>query len=203
VGDHLRILLGAVVFLHFLGLACKSNSALCLNVEGFQNSVVSVDVALSSSVMPPLITSLRLAVEAADEFITSREQRRAYISPDALRTYKVPAGSWVILDTGKRHAAVLQLWPRATADIEGMSTFSLSGRSEMISLAVYVRSNRFPAGTDGNVDIHLFEPSSARIIKSIILSSSGSTEDLSGREKDWLISYLKEELGKSRGLGKD
>jgi AAA family ATPase len=146
--------------------------------------------------MPPIITSLRLAIEAADEFITSREQRRAYISPDALRTYKVPAGSWVILDTGKRHAAVLQLWPRATADIEGMSTFSLSGRSEMISLAV-------PAGTDGNVDIHLFEPSSARIIKSIILSSSGSTEDLSGREKDWLISYLKEELGKSRGLGKD
>jgi len=71
--------------------------------------------------MPPLITSLRLAVEAADEFITSREQRRAYISPDALRTYKIPAGSWVLLAIGKKYA-VLQLWPRASADIEGMST---------------------------------------------------------------------------------
>jgi AAA family ATPase len=75
--------------------------------------------------MPPLITTLRLAVEAADEFITSREQRRAYISPDALRTYKIPAGSWVILAIGKKYA-VLQLWPRASADIEGMSTLSLA-----------------------------------------------------------------------------
>jgi AAA family ATPase len=72
--------------------------------------------------MPPLIT-LRLAIEAADEFITSREQRRAYISPDALRTYKIPAGSWVVLATGKKYA-VLQLWPRASADIERMSTLS-------------------------------------------------------------------------------
>jgi AAA family ATPase len=82
--------------------------------------------------MPPLVASLRLAVEAADEFVTSREQRRAYISPDALRTYKIPAGSWVVLVIGKKYA-VLQLWPRASADIEGMSTFSLAGQSELTS----------------------------------------------------------------------
>jgi hypothetical protein len=68
---------------------------------------------------------------------------------------------------------------------------------------VYVSSNRFPAGTEGNVDIHLFEPSSARVVKSVTLCSSGLADDLSNREKDWLISYLKEELGKSRGLGGD
>jgi len=152
--------------------------------------------------MPPLITSLRLAVEAADEFITSREQRRAYISPDALRTYKIPAGSWVLLAIGKEYA-VLQLWPRASADVEGVSTLSLPKNSKLTSLAVYVSSNRFPAGTEGNVDIHLFEPSSARVIKNVTLSSSGPTEDLSGREKDWLISYLKEELGKLNSLGRD
>jgi AAA family ATPase len=69
--------------------------------------------------MPPMITSLRLATEVADDFTTSREQRRAYISPDILRTYKIPAGSWVVLAIGKKYA-VLQLWPRASADVEGM-----------------------------------------------------------------------------------
>lgn len=67
--------------------------------------------------MPPAITSLRLSIELADETTVSREQRRAYVSPDILRTYKVPAGSWVVLATGKKYE-VLQLWPRASADIE-------------------------------------------------------------------------------------
>ena len=72
-----------------------------------------------------------------------------------------------------------------------------------MDLAVSVSSTRFPARTEGNVDIHLFEPSSARVVKSVTISSSGSMEDLSGREKDWLISHLKEELGESNGLDRD
>jgi len=79
----------------------------------------------------------------------------------------------------------------------------LSRTYELISLAVSVSANRFLEGTEGNVDMHLFEPISARIVKSVTLSSSSSAEDLSSREKDWLISHLKEELGKSRDLGRD
>jgi len=72
-----------------------------------------------------------------------------------------------------------------------------------MDLAVSVSSTRFPASTEGIVDIHLFEPSSARVVKSVTLSSSRPAEDLSGREKDWLISHLKEELGESNSLGRD
>ena len=171
-------------------------------VEGCQNSVISTDVALSSSVMPPTITSLRLAIEPVDDCTVSREQRRAYVSPDVLRTYKIPAGSWMVLAIGQKYA-VVQLWPRATADIEGVSVFQLSRTYELMSLAVSVSASRFPEGTEGNVDVHLFEPSSARIVKSVTLSSSSSAEDMSSRETDWLISHLKEELGKSRDLGRD
>jgi hypothetical protein len=78
-----------------------------------------LDLALLFSVMPPLITSLTLVVEGADDFVSSREQRRAYISPDVLRTYKIPAGSWVVLAIDEKYA-VLQLWPRASANVEGM-----------------------------------------------------------------------------------
>ena len=52
------------------------------------------------------------------------------------------------------------------------------------------------AGADDNVDIHPFDPASSRILKSVMLSTPGPAEDLSNREKDWLISHLKEELGK-------
>lgn len=171
-------------------------------VEGCQNSVISTDVALSSSVMPPTITSLRLAVEPVDDCTVSREQRRAYVSPDVLRTYKIPAGSWAVLATGKKYA-VVQLWPRASAGIEGVSMSQSSRTYKLMSLVVSVNATRFPEGTEGQVDMHLFEPSSARIVKSVTLSSSSSAEDSSSREKDWMISHLKEELGKSRDLGRD
>lgn len=59
---------------------------------------------------------------------TQREKRRAYISPDVLRTYKVAAGSWAVVshphpageNGGGSQYTVLQLWPRATADPECM-----------------------------------------------------------------------------------
>jgi hypothetical protein len=68
--------------------------------------------------MPLLMPLLRLVIEPTDETYSSREKRRAYISPDVLRTYKIPAGSWVALSSGKVYE-VLQLWPRASADAEG------------------------------------------------------------------------------------
>jgi hypothetical protein len=47
------------------------------------------------------------------------------------------------------------------------------------------------------IDIHLFEPStSAKILKSVTLAGPDAEEDLTAREKDWLVSHLKEELGK-------
>jgi hypothetical protein len=72
--------------------------------------------------MPPFISSLRLTAEPFDGLYNSRKQRRAYISPDVLRTYKIPAGAWAVLSTGDKYA-VLQLWPRVSADAEGPSRF--------------------------------------------------------------------------------
>ena len=83
-----------------------------------QNLVRLLMFCTSLSTMPGSICCLRLAVEVTDETSVSREQRRAYVSPDVLRTYKIPAGSWVVLTSGKKYE-VLQLWPRTSADVEG------------------------------------------------------------------------------------
>jgi AAA family ATPase len=146
--------------------------------------------------MPPIISSLKLVIEpVSSDLSNARDQRRAYISPDVLRTYKIPAGSWVVLAGSDRYA-VLQLWPRVSADMEGES---LNVRSEWMNadgLAVYASSTRFSSRLE-NIDIHLFDPStSAKILKSVALAGPNAGEDLTTREKDWLVSHLKEELGK-------
>lgn len=148
--------------------------------------------------MPAIISSLKLVIEpVSSETSAGRDQRRANISPDVLRTYKIPAGTWVVLTGGDRYA-VLQLWPRASADIEGESIGVGAGSMDADGIAVYASSTRFSAGIE-NVNIHLFDPStSAKILKSLTVSSAGlAEEDLTTREKDWLLSHLKEELGMS------
>lgn len=147
--------------------------------------------------MPAIISSLKLVIEpVSSEASTARDQRRAYISPDVLRTYKIPAGTWVVLAGGDRYA-VLQLWPRASAVIEGQSIGVGAGLIDADGIAVYASSTRFLAGIE-NVNVHLFDPStSAKILKSLTVSSAGlAEENLTTREKDWLLSHLKEELGK-------
>jgi hypothetical protein len=63
-------------------------------------------------------------------------------------------------------------------------------------LAVYASSARSSSGME-YIDIHLFEPStSAKILKSVTLAGPDAEEDLTAREQDWLVSHLKEELGK-------
>jgi hypothetical protein len=60
--------------------------------------------------------------------------------------------------------------------------------------AVYVNSTRLPTDNGSNVDIHLFDPAtSARIVKSVTLSSLA--QEKTARERDWVVSHLKEELG--------
>ena len=60
------------------------------------------------------------SAEGSGEPSGFRQQKRAYLSPDVLRTYKLAAGDWVTLtpsggaDNDKATAA--QLWPRV--DVE-------------------------------------------------------------------------------------
>ena len=49
---------------------------------------------------------------------SSRRHRRAYLSPDVLRTYRLIAGDWVELRSPKG-SVVVQLWPRAGLEDDG------------------------------------------------------------------------------------
>jgi AAA family ATPase len=54
---------------------------------------------------------------------TLRSQRRAHLSPDVLRTYKLSAGQWVYLKPLDSDDAgiVVQLWPRTGLSDDGAS----------------------------------------------------------------------------------
>ena len=64
--------------------------------------------------------------DASVESSSARFQRRAFLSPDVLRTYKLAAGEWISLKPhegvdGQR--VIVQLWPRAGVADEGKPTF--------------------------------------------------------------------------------
>lgn len=68
--------------------------------------------------------SITLQIVAASQesgAASTRNIRRAYISPDTLRTHKLIAGEWVKLSSSEGNA-VVQLWPQAGIADNGGST---------------------------------------------------------------------------------
>ena len=43
---------------------------------------------------------------------SGRHQRRAYLSPEALRTHKLVAGDWALVQAQEPYHGAVQLWPR-------------------------------------------------------------------------------------------
>lgn len=59
-----------------------------------------------------------------------RTVKRAYLSPDVLRTYRLAAGEWVCLgapSTDSARPIIAQLWPRAGIEDDGASCRSDGG----------------------------------------------------------------------------
>ncbi|WVW85544.1 hypothetical protein I302_107582 [Kwoniella bestiolae CBS 10118] len=119
----------------------------------------------------------------------TREIRRAYLSPDVLRTYKLIAGDWVLLKGEKGECAV-QIWPRAGLADDAIilsSTYLSNLSSSQVDL------HRFKPET------HLYGKASRFSLKEITDTSAKtkfktSLSEESPREKEWLRVSIKEVL---------
>ncbi len=58
-----------------------------------------------------------------------RHDRRAYLSPDLLRTYKLAAGEWAILSDRQeaQRFVIAQLWPKLSLEDDGQYDPTLLG----------------------------------------------------------------------------
>lgn len=70
-----------------------------------------------------MLTLRTTTISAGEASSTTRQNRRAYVSPDLLRTHKLPAGEWVSVTNSESSATsgsvVVQLWPRSGLEDDG------------------------------------------------------------------------------------
>ncbi|WWC71496.1 uncharacterized protein I206_105454 [Kwoniella pini CBS 10737] len=141
--------------------------------------------------MANVIASLRAIPDEAGPSVSrgTREIRRAYLSPDVLRTHKLVAGDWVLLKSANGFA-VVQPWPRVGIEDDAiiLSPSHLSNLSESP-----VNLHRFKP------DIHSYGKAALLTLKEVTVGLGKAktkllaTED-SQREKEWLRAALKEIL---------
>ncbi|WRT68478.1 uncharacterized protein IL334_005454 [Kwoniella shivajii] len=139
--------------------------------------------------MEPPITRLRAVADEAGPSVSggTRDIRRAYLSPDLLRTHKLVAGDWVLLKSDSGIIAV-QSWPRVGLDDDAIVLSSI----QLINLSsTQVDLLRFKP------DVHCHGKAQRVQLKE---STEGSARSKSkspiaeetSREKEWLKASLKE-----------
>ncbi|WVR09537.1 hypothetical protein IAU60_006606 [Kwoniella sp. DSM 27419] len=84
------------------------------------------------------LTRLRVASAQADSSETKsvRQLRRAYFSPDLIRTHKIVAGDWVVLQ-GQAAVVAVQAWPRVGLEDDAVivsATHQANSSSESVEL---------------------------------------------------------------------
>lgn len=149
---------------------------------------------------------------------SNRQNRRAYLSPDVLRTYKLAAGDWAILSPHNTHDAafaVVQLWPRA-----GLEDDCASLTNEKIIklirslLVVMISPGQLVNLSLGDIALYRFDPgrSSKGLLRSITvkdvpkestdrpLRPGAGKEPVSERETAWLRAAIKEALSPSHSM---
>ncbi|WWD02312.1 hypothetical protein V865_000351 [Kwoniella europaea PYCC6329] len=141
--------------------------------------------------MPSSIARLKAIPDEAGPSASrgTREIRRAYLSPDVLRTYKLVAGDWVLLKSEKG-ICVVQIWPRVGLDDDAivLSTTHLSNlSSSSIDLC------RFTP------EVHSHGKASRIRVKEVPETSTkpkskGTVAEETSREKEWLRASIKEVL---------
>ncbi|WWD19137.1 hypothetical protein CI109_103595 [Kwoniella shandongensis] len=126
---------------------------------------------------------------------STRENRRAYLSPDLLRTYKLVAGDWVLLNSEKEQekgTVAVQLWPRVGLEddvvlLAPLQLVNLSG----IEVDIYrFKPDMFSLGRLKSItldEIPIPDPTVASKTKLVVDPSSP-------REKAWCKAALKEAL---------
>jgi AAA family ATPase len=134
--------------------------------------------------------SITLQVVAASQDIataSTRNIRRAYISPDTLRTHKLIAGEWVRLSSNSEGNAVVQLWPQAGITDNGMCPLLMVVDISGLLLDTVHQL----CIAEGSVQVSRFENSHCRgIAKTVTLKG----EPRAGREALWLEASVKETL---------
>ncbi|ORY35743.1 P-loop containing nucleoside triphosphate hydrolase protein [Naematelia encephala] len=129
------------------------------------------------------LTVQRLEVEASTS-ASNRSARRAYLSPDVLRTYKIAAGEWVVLsgtEAGATQSSVVQVWPQVGLDDD------IIGLSEAQRLNV----------SGENVELYRFdvERSVNGVLKSITVQPDGPGSVFkTNKESSWVQAAIKEAL---------
>ncbi|WWC93512.1 hypothetical protein V866_000347 [Kwoniella sp. B9012] len=141
--------------------------------------------------MPTSIARLKAIPDEAGPSASrgTRELRRAYLSPDVLRTYKMVAGDWVLLKSEKG-ICVVQIWPRVGLDDD----------------AIVLSSTHLSNLSSSPIDLYRFTPEihshgkASRIrVKEVLETSTkpkskGTVAEETSREKEWLRASIKEVL---------
>ncbi|OCF57516.1 AAA family ATPase [Kwoniella mangroviensis CBS 10435] len=119
----------------------------------------------------------------------TREIRRAYLSPDVLRTFKLVAGDWVLLKLEKG-VCVVQIWPRVGLDDD----------------AIVLSSTHLSNLSSSPIDLYRFAPevhshgkASTIRVKEVLETSTKpkskrTIAEETPREKEWLRASIKEVL---------
>ena len=161
---------------------------------------ISLSYLLSLYIMSAVATFKVAETEDGAESSSIRQQRRAYLSPDVLRTYKLAAGEWVCLRApdGEARKVIAQLWPRT-----GVEDDSESSRDPILTSDIIISDCHRLNLASEQVELYRFDidSPSRRLIKSAVLeevpleqASKRSEEDSSKREKDWVIAAAKETM---------
>ncbi|KAK8854718.1 hypothetical protein IAR55_003457 [Kwoniella newhampshirensis] len=127
-----------------------------------------------------------------------RENRRAYLSPDLLRTYKLVAGDWVLLNSDEekeQSTVVVQLWPRAGLEDDVV----LLPASQRLNLsATNANLYRFKSEIHSQGRLKSIRLKEATISDATIASKTKTVVDpSSARERAWCKAALKEALASS------
>lgn len=133
------------------------------------------------------ITLQAIAASQDSATTSSRNIRRAYLSPDTLRTYKLTAGEWVRLTSTKGGEVVVQLWPQAGV-ADNRLFYTLTGTD---SLGLILDPIQILSVSEGSIEVSRFEAGRCRgIAKTVSLIGAVSA----GREATWLDASVKETL---------
>ncbi|KAK4688557.1 AAA family ATPase, partial [Tremellales sp. Uapishka_1] len=135
--------------------------------------------------MPTPLATLKTAFPSSGPSgipASSRQNRRAFVSPDVLRTYRLAAGDWVVArptGVGER-GIVAQLWPQVGLEDDAICLSA----THMINLA-----------SAGTVEVHRSaEPRAAGILKSVTIQEL-PTPDGSKKRK---VEVEVDEVGRQR-----
>ncbi|WVQ95019.1 hypothetical protein IAU59_002111 [Kwoniella sp. CBS 9459] len=123
----------------------------------------------------------------------SREQRRAYLSPEVLRAQKIVAGEWILLRSSKQ-VVVVQAWPRVGLD-DDVAVLSAIHQANLSELEVDLYRFKPESHNHGRLQsITLNELPASTSSSTVNTSSMQAVGPSDSREDEFIKAAIKETL---------